>query len=68
MQSCPHDQVVISLTWSVVSRLPVGAIGVVIMVAGTSVLACSGGRLVATPTAGFWFEGGSLVLPSDVGG
>jgi hypothetical protein len=66
MQSCPHDHVVIRLTWRVISRLRVGAIGVVIMVAGTSVLACSGSRLVATPTAGFWFEAGPFALPSDV--
>jgi hypothetical protein len=61
------DHVVIRLTWRDVSRLRVGAVGLVTLAAVTSVLACSGGcRLVSTPTAGFWFEGGSFALPPDV--
>jgi hypothetical protein len=44
----------------------VGAICVVIVVAVASAFACSRGRLVvATPTAGFWYNSGSFVLPFD---
>ena len=41
-------------------------IGVVAVVAIVSAVACSGDHYsMATPTAGFWYESGSFVLPAD---
>ena len=48
------------------SPLRMAGIGVVAVVAIASVLACSGEHAsMSTPTAGFWYESGSFVLPAD---